>query len=587
MTYEQEFRFWTEIVAAPSQCLVSLSVGIVLFAIHRRGYGDAKSVSEAPELLRDPCFLYLAAACFLWAFSGLIHSLDLRNIISSNSLDDAKRIVLNLRAEGSEEETKLQSRLQLEIGRTLVSIMNSTFLLWAAASLDVFRKRDGNHGLDPTSSDRDGGLKSSVHNLLDYMSNLPFKNTIAWVTGISIAIVLLLLAVDGFTRFGGVIDFLYSFATLSVLVFGLCQSFHSRGFRGLAVLAGLSLVFQLVAQFPELDGNLRKGVFGSIGTSLVETPFWQGWMDFRWFLILNSKLLVMTLFLALGFSWMHERAQRMLNKLSKFERNRDQLASREKEAREKEAKLSEMEERQTQLEESHQELEQRQRRLDEEEEGIKGRDQQVQERWDLMKAEDNRLRDEILSELASAPRITFLVPTVGASGTSREKQKRDHYRIRVRLVDADIPLGAPGYLRFLELCLKNRSGSSEDLGRGISAEQKRTAELRIRDDLVDVILNELGWHATKNKASEKTKAYDFDLPPGQFTVEEALASFKWPMHEAPEPLESRDDDTGERGADAREDESLQPFKTRWDRYGQQFERILTQLTNLTDADGES
>jgi hypothetical protein len=78
-------------------------------------------------------------------------------------------------------------------------------------------------------------------------------------------------------------DVLLSFATLALLGWALAVSFARRGFRLLAILAVVAILSQVAAQ----------------------------WRDpaYHWVLMLASKTMTLTIFLALAMSWAHERAR--------------------------------------------------------------------------------------------------------------------------------------------------------------------------------------------------------------------------------------------------------------------------------------
>jgi hypothetical protein len=86
-------------------------------------------------------------------------------------------------------------------------------------------------------------------------------------------------------------DFVLSLVTLLVLGYGLVRSFRLRGFGLLAALAVVALSTQAVAQIPEVRPDLLTG-------------------DARWVLVLTSKTMAITTFLALAMSWAHEEAGR-------------------------------------------------------------------------------------------------------------------------------------------------------------------------------------------------------------------------------------------------------------------------------------
>ena len=153
--------------------------------------------------------------------------------------------------------------------RRILSIVNSTAVIFAAAHLDyshvAIRKLQ-----------RDSFIKE-----------VPRLGLVAGAIGGAGLVLTLLMRPLGL---GAVPDFAISVAALFILILGLWESFRTRGFGTLAFVSIGVLIFQVAAQVPEIS----EGV--------AET--WGSW---RWIAVLNSKVLLISLFLALAYTWMHQK----------------------------------------------------------------------------------------------------------------------------------------------------------------------------------------------------------------------------------------------------------------------------------------
>jgi len=153
--------------------------------------------------------------------------------------------------------------------RTGLSIANSTALIFAAAHLDY-----GTRWLD--------WLKRDTLTREFPRVGLVFAGLVVVSVGLTA-----LLRVFGLAE---LVDFTISIIIITILMLGLWESFRARGFRTLPFVAIAVLGFQVIAQVPEIS------------------PAFAAWMgEWRWIVVLNSKIMVIFLFLALAFSWMHQK----------------------------------------------------------------------------------------------------------------------------------------------------------------------------------------------------------------------------------------------------------------------------------------
>jgi len=221
-----------------SQFLVCSIAGIVLISVYRRGFIDSKD-PNARYLQYDRCFVYLSVGTFMWAAVGALLLLG-------------------------------EARDNTAIGtiRTMLSIVNSTALIFAAAHLDY------GHPLI---------RKLQQDSIWHEIPRLGLVALILFVVG-----VLSTYALEGDAE--AIPDFAISVLTLGVLTLGLWESFRSRGFGFLAFMSLVVLGFQVFAQIPEISSSFA----GRLGEN-------------RWIIVLNSKVMAIYLFLALAYSWMHQR----------------------------------------------------------------------------------------------------------------------------------------------------------------------------------------------------------------------------------------------------------------------------------------
>lgn len=153
--------------------------------------------------------------------------------------------------------------------RTGLSIANSTALIFAAAHLDYGTK------------------------WLDWLKRDTLTREFPRVGMVFVGLVIVSVALTALLSVFGLaelVDFTISIIIITILMLGLWESFRARGFRTLPVVAIAVLAFQVIAQVPEIS------------------PAFAAWLgEWRWIIVLNSKIMVIFLFLALAFSWMHQK----------------------------------------------------------------------------------------------------------------------------------------------------------------------------------------------------------------------------------------------------------------------------------------
>jgi hypothetical protein len=184
--------------ASLAQIYMCSVASVTLWCIYRRGYGDAGRPFGA---IRDPGFMWFSLACAIWCVSAAF------------------------KIEGWE-------RL-----RTFVSVPNSVCVVGAAIYLDVY--------IDMYSR----RMASIVH---QHRWAVWGGGAVAAVLlGLFCALTLLDDSEKG-PHFQNVIDFATSTVAVSVLLIGIALSFLKREFRLLAAVAVIVMVFQVLAQVPEL-----------------------------------------------------------------------------------------------------------------------------------------------------------------------------------------------------------------------------------------------------------------------------------------------------------------------------------------------
>lgn len=296
-----QFSVYSEVFASWSQFVICLGVALALWAIFHRGFTTNHATStDIHDHSRDPatfhlpsqlgmegerhdaCFLYLALACAVWSFVGLVQGIGLAQEF--------------LQAETLQQLIKGRADTEnVDFPRAALSLVNSCFILLAAAYLDVLIQAPPRY----------------LRGVLALVRDRAWWVVVVVFTGVGLALTFLLLRLGWFKHVGNIADFAISIATLGILVHGLKRSFEVRGFHLLAQLSIAALALQSLAQLPELDKNLRNLV-----PAAADWGPWVALVTIRWPLVLSSKVVVMALFLALAFSWMHwmrERDRRRAN----------------------------------------------------------------------------------------------------------------------------------------------------------------------------------------------------------------------------------------------------------------------------------
>ena len=159
-----------------------------------------------------------------------------------------------------------------ELSLRLLSILNSAFLLLGASWLDV-------------APARFKGRRPQLRRLIQGVS-------------VSVAVASLLLISFGesmgIPQSGRLApELLFSLVTIAVLCLGLWASFRQRGFQTLSFLSLLTFVCHSAAQIAVIVSDESKG--GPFASSVTLT------------LVLCSKIMLVSLFLALAISWLSER----------------------------------------------------------------------------------------------------------------------------------------------------------------------------------------------------------------------------------------------------------------------------------------
>jgi hypothetical protein len=218
---------------ALSQATMCLGAAWAILAMWGRGT-PVRAGEPAPAVRRDRGLLWLGAGVAIWGVTGLVLLLPTATAM-----------------------------------RPFLSSANSACLLLFASHLDY-----GPEILQRAREWRGWGLAATIGSL-----------------GVAAVTLTLYVAVGARSLAAQIPDVLLSGVVLLLYGFGLFRSFLRRGFVPLAVLAGVAVVLQAVAQLPEVTDLLAGG-------------------DRRWALNLASKSLTLVLFLALATSWVHEVARR-------------------------------------------------------------------------------------------------------------------------------------------------------------------------------------------------------------------------------------------------------------------------------------
>jgi len=258
--------------ASFAQLFTCLVTTLILLEIYKRGYTVKSERSDASEskTKRDSGFLLLAGATAVWSAVGLVLVLKVYNVISSAQ-------------PGNPPQTA-------EILWTLLSIVNTVFLLGGAIHLDAF----------DLSARKEVDLPPRfLRKILAVLARrLGFWMAVS-IAAIFMIVNLLQPRGTSAGASAGMIaykipDTCTSICVIALLMYGLFVSFQRRDFPALAWTALFALGIQVVAQIVDL------GVFVP-ATPFVEACHWQ--------LILSSKVMVCSLFIALAFSWIHKKRE--------------------------------------------------------------------------------------------------------------------------------------------------------------------------------------------------------------------------------------------------------------------------------------
>ncbi|HZN55605.1 MAG TPA: hypothetical protein VFB67_09815 [Candidatus Polarisedimenticolaceae bacterium] len=240
-----EFYAWSQIVL----CVVS---ALLMFSIYERGYLRV-SLDGSRDMGRDRCFWYLAAGVGCW---GLVGILVWRY---PESLDP-----------------------HTEIGclRTMLSIVNTGLFLYAAAYLD------------------------HTWGVLRRLTRPSWATEILVLTVPAIAVTIVLWrtspepAAPETVIVARIPDVALSLLALGVLAAGLWRSFSQRRFHLMSAVSLVAIGLQVPTQLAELLQPL-VALLGSYDSVFGST---------RLLLLLTSKTILIVIFFALAFTWMHEMA---------------------------------------------------------------------------------------------------------------------------------------------------------------------------------------------------------------------------------------------------------------------------------------
>src|SRR5436309_12979572 len=228
------------------QMVVFLVAGTSLFSIWKIGDPAQRNEKEAS-------ILFLAFACLLWSIMAIV---QYRQVEPADIL-------------------RLPS-----LFRTLLSIVNSAFILGATAGLDAFQK----------------WLQPCMKKWLP--TTLSFPQAV-WVVmggfvtlGFGASMILMLIN----SWYASVPDIFLGSTTLVIVLGGLYKSFSNRGFRALAWLSVSVVGLYIMVQFSELPWL----------ANLFERH--KEYDDLHWAANLSLKTMLCLLFMALIVSWMYEKA---------------------------------------------------------------------------------------------------------------------------------------------------------------------------------------------------------------------------------------------------------------------------------------
>jgi len=237
------------------QASVFFVAGISLVSIWKIG-PPRQPGDESKETSRESSIIFLAIACFIWTLMAL----------------------LQYRQSEASDALKLPS-----LFRTLLSTVNTAFIVGVTAGLDVFEK----------------SAKALQEKLLRRSS---FPVAVWILMGICVVIGFIasmacMMFAEGW--YASVPDIVISVTTLGFVLVGLYRSFKARGFNALAWLSIVVVGLYIAVQFAELPW-LAKAFMQH-----------RRYDDLRWVANLSFKTMLCLLFMALIVSWMYEKAINM------------------------------------------------------------------------------------------------------------------------------------------------------------------------------------------------------------------------------------------------------------------------------------
>lgn len=235
---------------------ISMAASLILFGIWRRGISQVDPDTGTKIMSRDEGIMWMFWACTLWCCTHLADTVRL--LIFPN----------------------LQENSPITFIRVLFSLTNSLFFILATANLDFVLK-----------ATRKKDLSVPVR-FLNQVRGKPY-----WILGVLLAVATVLYSfTKPETKYCWGLDALVNILTIFVITWGFFKSFQKREFPIVAWLSVAIFSIFMVAEIGELLHAINpKYVLARhqlVGTALS----------------VGSNGMVALLFIALTFSWVHEKA---------------------------------------------------------------------------------------------------------------------------------------------------------------------------------------------------------------------------------------------------------------------------------------
>ncbi len=240
---------------------ITLVASLILFGIWRRGVPEIERSTRKKTISRDDGVMWLFLACTVWCFTAVVQAIE---PFKTGSL--------------------LPDNSSLTFLFVLFSVTNSLFFILATANLDAMTN--------------DSGFVAKL------LKNIRQNSTPYWILSALILITSVLRFAWPKAPYYKGFDVAVSLVTIFLIVWGFTKSFWKRGMPIIAVLTiPVFLVFTItqIREFlPFLLPHLSEGTLTLLRIALRA----------------SSDGMVSLIFIAVTFSWVHEKADILADELT-------------------------------------------------------------------------------------------------------------------------------------------------------------------------------------------------------------------------------------------------------------------------------